>query len=609
MRHAPLAAAILLATACSADDSSPFDAENADELFDQTQIVGELGYGHTAKADFLAQGFAGYTFEAEAGDVVSLFAHGAAAGSNPLVVIYEAGGGGEPLARMGLGDEPNAINAHIRELKIPKAGKYLAVIAERGGVAGSYRLRLACDGGPCAPKFAAPRTGVATCESSPLGQLIRTAVETSDLDDNPIPLDTLFSTRNVIGPVLLTPSIEIFGDDRAYPMIFPGLADQIAQARFEVDMRYHRVAASSDPIQEVLDGIQRLETRLQAEGRHGDPVIVRLISDGSELGDAKSIVQAFVDRKFDPELIEWHVARHTRAFVGEDHAKVNIIDGAIVHIAGANASGNNNYDRNEHDTGYLFRGDVAKPVLADFDFAWNHGSADETTCDVDAKGKVTNCKTFKSPAIEHRAEVLKPDLDSYGVPASACLPLIYTTNKGTGNLLSTDDDHAVAVAYESAIRNAREVVRLESPNLNDNLIIDAVIDALEDNGIRAQITIPQFRNELLETLPFGGGDNTGHREAMEMRLDADDMAGRFQYRWHPIPGDGKGAQHTKYASFDHQVAIVGSTNLDTQSINRAREVNIVIDDAEITQLIDSQVFVPDFKLSEVNSVFDDGFVE
>src|SRR5688572_1570267 len=166
MRHASLVAAILLAAACAADDGSPFDAENADQLFDQTQIVGELGYGHTAKDDFMAQGFAGYTFEAEAGDVVSLFARGVAAGSDPLVVIYEAGGSGEPLARMGIGDEPNAINAHIRELKIPKTGKYLAVIAERAGIAGSYRLRLACDGGPCAPEFAAPRTGVASCESS-----------------------------------------------------------------------------------------------------------------------------------------------------------------------------------------------------------------------------------------------------------------------------------------------------------------------------------------------------------------------------------------------------------------------------------------------------------
>jgi phosphatidylserine/phosphatidylglycerophosphate/cardiolipin synthase-like enzyme len=61
-----------------------------------------------------------------------------------------------------------------------------------------------------------------------------------------------------------------------------------------------------------------------------------------------------------------------------------------------------------------------------------------------------------------------------------------------------------------------------------------------------------------------------------------------------IRGNGPLASHTKYATIDGQVSIVGTANMETQSWNNAREVNIVVDDAATTKKWDEQLFEADW---------------
>jgi phosphatidylserine/phosphatidylglycerophosphate/cardiolipin synthase-like enzyme len=86
-----------------------------------------------------------------------------------------------------------------------------------------------------------------------------------------------------------------------------------------------------------------------------------------------------------------------------------------------------------------------------------------------------------------------------------------------------------------------------------------------------------------------------------------DVMAKLQWRWFPVEGNVPGAHHIKYLSVDEEVVIMGSTNMDTQSINRARETSIAVDDATTTRAWDEKVFLADFRLSK-NAIpqFDDG---
>ena len=81
----------------------------------------------------------------------------------------------------------------------------------------------------------------------------------------------------------------------------------------------------------------------------------------------------------------------------------------------------------------------------------------------------------------------------------------------------------------------------------------------------------------------------------------------MQIRWYserldgvtPVDGNldcevGQHLSHIKYASFDNAVAIVGSANMDNQSWNRSREVNVVVADADAVASCDQQLFGVEF---------------
>jgi len=61
------------------------------------------------------------------------------------------------------------------------------------------------------------------------------------------------------------------------------------------------------------------------------------------------------------------------------------------------------------------------------------------------------------------------------------------------------------------------------------------------------------------------------------------------------PGNGPRAAHTKYSSYDDQVVIVGTTNMDTASWNFSHELNLAIDDADTTADMDRRLFDADWE--------------
>jgi phosphatidylserine/phosphatidylglycerophosphate/cardiolipin synthase-like enzyme len=79
-----------------------------------------------------------------------------------------------------------------------------------------------------------------------------------------------------------------------------------------------------------------------------------------------------------------------------------------------------------------------------------------------------------------------------------------------------------------------------------------------------------------------------------------DACKKLQIRWYsrdglrPVVGNGIYASHAKYASVDDTVVIVGTANMDTQSWNNSRELNIIVDDADLATAWDAQLFVADW---------------
>ena len=89
---------------------------------------------------------------------------------------------------------------------------------------------------------------------------------------------------------------------------------------------------------------------------------------------------------------------------------------------------------------------------------------------------------------------------------------------------------------------------------------------------------------------FQGGSNAHNVERL-VRAAKDPS--RLHIRWFadesgaPVVGNGLGASHSKWASADGSVMVLGSQNLDTQSWKRSRELGVAVDDPKTTREFDA----------------------
>src|SRR5690606_22264670 len=151
-----------------------------------------------------------------------------------------------------------------------------------------------------------------------------------------------------------------------------------------------------------------------------------------------------------------------------------------------------------------------------------------------------------------------------------------------------------------AFAAARSHIRIQTPNLNDDAAKAGLVDAVK-RGVRVEIVLSKGFNDLTEQAPGQGGTNEENVAMLHEELAAagvTDICNKLQIRWYsrdglyPIVGNGIYASHAKYMSIDDTVVIVGTANMDTQSWNNSREVNIVVDDAVTTRAWDATLFLP-----------------
>ncbi|KAI2932900.1 hypothetical protein CBS147320_1925 [Aspergillus niger] len=140
-------------------------------------------------------------------------------------------------------------------------------------------------------------------------------------------------------------------------------------------------------------------------------------------------------------------------------------------------------------------------------------------------------------------------------------------------------------SFLAAINNAQESIFIQTPNMNAEPIIQALIEAIKTREVTVTCYLCLGYNDAGELLPFQNGTNEMVAHRMYKALDTDEQRFRlriFNYvakdQVRPIHNKFKRRScHIKLMIVDERVAIQGNGNLDTQSFYHSQEVNLLLD--------------------------------
>lgn len=429
--------------------------------------------------------------------------------------------------------------------------------------------------------------GLADCASPLMRSIYERAVK--DVKKGNVPSAVFASSHNAAD---LTPLI-------TGPEIFPAIGKQIERAEHEVDLQFYVFNTANDPANDIYASLGRLAERRKSAGAT-EPVTVRLLFSSLSLLGVKTkvpadAVKAFEELKLDPKYVTFEVGMYIHGGLGNLHSKSVVIDGSEAFVTGANVQVQHNYVAPWHDTAYHFSGDVAGTLLAEFDQAWSKAKLWTCGSKADSFGGCHEDTTPLAHVAPSRAAALE----------NACVPMLVVGRPGDGWPFANGTDNTQDQAFFAALDGARKVVRIHTPNLNDDGLKKAIVNAIVAHPETTfEVVLSKGFNDSAENLPTLGGTNEEAAASLYKSLRSakvERACERLQIRWYShdgmteIDGNLPHASHTKYFSVDGQVAIVGSANMDNLAWNHSREVDVVVDSAKITSAWDEAMFEPSFK--------------
>lgn len=389
-------------------------------------------------------------------------------------------------------------------------------------------------------------------------------------------------------------------DPRVYitgPEIWGRWAELIEEAEREINMQFYKWEPDTDPTATILAGLEALSARRRALGADS-PLPVRVVIDTSTLGAAApvtnehmpEIMRQVSEYDIDPRYVDLIFAADERGLLngfGNLHVKSMVVDRRVGMLTGANPEHQHNFDQPWHDIGTSFAGEITAAVTEDFRYSWERSEI--WSCGVGETG--TSCLT---PVTE--LPDLPPETAPMGDPACAVLAMTREPSQFVNNSVANPQDQAFLAGFT----NARDVIKIETPNINDDAVKEALLDAVARGVTVKMITSKEF-NETSEKLAGGpNGENVDQLYRDAALAGVADPCSRLQIRWYsrdglePVLGNGVYASHTKYSSIDEQVVIVGTTNMDTASWNFSHELNLAIDDPALTAEFNRQLFDADW---------------
>lgn len=449
--------------------------------------------------------------------------------------------------------------------------------------------------------------------ASPLGAEIARATWQANHGAGTVPSHLLYGSRNVE-----------FGSFVDAGEVFPEMAKRIAEAKSEVlietfdwdpsvysfeDPKWDR-----DPTTILLDGMRRLEKNRKAIGAT-EPVRVYLTFDGAHVhappmagapgvNKARSLFRQLASfGGFDARYVELHVGTHERWGAGGLHSKTLVVDGSIAMVMGANPQQWQTIGMNWHDSAYGVIGEAGVALARNIDDTWKE-STEVLSCDVTKLDGTASCDTQPAKPIVRAPSTLNPALPN------ACLPVFVATKRAVGNSLTSltlgDTSSPQDTAFLAIFQHAKNVIQIESPNMNARSAEEAFAAAKRGVNVRVLLTYTfNSASERMQVGPIsGGGSNEDVIRSLHQRMKTERSAcGKLDLRFiskdgvRPVPQVEPGASHVKFMTADGQVAMVGSANQDMSSWELTRETNIVVDDAKVTAEWNGRVFDADWKRS------------
>ncbi|KAF2664184.1 hypothetical protein BT63DRAFT_393282 [Microthyrium microscopicum] len=176
------------------------------------------------------------------------------------------------------------------------------------------------------------------------------------------------------------------------------------------------------------------------------------------------------------------------------------------------------------------------------------------------------------------------------IPPHAPVPMALVNRKPVGHPTNSSVDVPQNAAWLSAVRNAKEKIFIQTPDLNAKPLLPELVKAVK-RGVEVEYWVCLGYNDAGELLPGQGGTNEmiAKKISDDLRGEDEDTRRRFKVGWYtakdqnrPIHKKEQGRTcHIKLLIADDQVGIQGNGNQDAQSWFHSQEVNLMVDSKTI----------------------------
>ncbi len=221
-----------------------------------------------------------------------------------------------------------------------------------------------------------------------------------------------------------------------------------------------------------------------------------------------------------------------------------------------------------YQMGVILQGEIAGVAASEATGAWTHAGA--IAASQSAAANTWAIPTLTAPG------------------GTGCTPMVAMGREaGDGEGSSADQ------AFVALFTSAQQVLRVQSPNLNDDGALAALVQAT--NNVDVYIVLSEGFTGWTEWLGQGGSNDHVVNERLPEMLQQNGNPCHLHVRWYASPDNPgvsvygtnvDGASHAKFASADSQVMVLGSQNMDTQSWKTSREFSVAIDDVGTTRAFD-----------------------
>lgn len=370
--------------------------------------------------------------------------------------------------------------------------------------------------------------------------------------------------------------------------IYPRMRELIANAQREVLIMGYKLHTDCDGEKDLLEGLRALSKSAKEKNRI---IGVRILINKREGAAAAATLKLSNPTK--PFLAGMHfenlniqVVAHPHSYFGSFHSKMIIVDSNTAMISSCDISKDNNYrdgSSNWVDNSTVFHGKSFVAHIRD-DFLQAYHSK-----------RVMGHE--KAPMPVKLKSVPEIELDT----KLECTQALFISKKANGNLLNRKHLSPYAIGILEALKHAKESVNIMTPNINDEIIITELANAVE-RGIKVNIIMGRNKGDKAESLPCAGGTN---QDAMTLLYKELEKRGcknkhKLDVRWATddsgetiIPDKHPQTVHARVVIID-DIVFVGSSVLDKQSIYHSRECDAIMQSKSIRDMYLKRIFLSNF---------------